>query len=180
MECTSVTAPSTEKKKQSTSISTSLVKMINNDIFVETHLVSFHNSKFSEELHFEDNTAEIDAPHEGVSVNLSCRVRQTYQAELVTMWEKGIVALTPSEFFRDFLFRVPIVLWDLFQKQLSFELFKTNLSLPESERNYTFFSNGQVLQINNYSRSLDEGVYHCKVFDRRTGSMISKQIKIGL
>ncbi|KAE9556535.1 hypothetical protein FO519_000229 [Halicephalobus sp. NKZ332] len=66
---------------------------------------------FFEELHFEDNVLEIDSPQEGVAVNLSCRVQQTYQAELVTMWEKGIVALTPSKCF-------------FFQKQLSL----TNLS----------------------------------------------------
>ena len=125
-------------------------------------------------------------------MNLSCRVRETYQAELVTMWEKGIVALTPSKLFCKIccLNCLPKVFMgfsfqkvfpeNFFQKQLSSNCLKSNLSLLESERNYTFFSNGQVLQINNYSRSLDEGVYHCKVFDRKTGSMISKQIKIGI
>uniref|UniRef100_A0AC35FJY9 Ig-like domain-containing protein n=1 Tax=Panagrolaimus sp. PS1159 TaxID=55785 RepID=A0AC35FJY9_9BILA len=99
---------------------------------------------FFEELHFKDVLTEIDSPVEGAAVNLSCEVKPTYQAELVTMWEKGIVALT-----------------------------------PKSERNYTFFENGQILQINDYLNAQDEGTYNCKVFDRKTGSMISKQIKIG-
>uniref|UniRef100_A0A7E4ZXT0 Ig-like domain-containing protein n=1 Tax=Panagrellus redivivus TaxID=6233 RepID=A0A7E4ZXT0_PANRE len=99
---------------------------------------------FFEELRFADDIVEIDSPKNGIAVNLSCRVVPTKNTDLVTMWEKGIVALT-----------------------------------PKSERNYTFFENGQILQITNYTAAQDEGHYHCKVFDRKSGSTISKEIKIG-
>uniref|UniRef100_A0AC34Q297 Ig-like domain-containing protein n=1 Tax=Panagrolaimus sp. JU765 TaxID=591449 RepID=A0AC34Q297_9BILA len=111
---------------------------------------------FFEELHFIDDINEIDIQQEGVAVNLSC---------LVVPGEDTITVGNQAN-DRD---QSLITMWE-----------KGIIGLSEaSERNYTFYEHGQVLQINKYSHAHDEGTYHCKVFDRRTGSMISKQIKIG-
>ncbi|KAH7713935.1 Protein ZIG-6 [Aphelenchoides avenae] len=47
-----------------------------------------------------------------------------------------------------------------------------------SERGYVLYEKNQVLEIRNYQNE-DDGTYECKVFDRRTGTMVSKQIRVG-
>uniref|UniRef100_A0A914EPV1 Ig-like domain-containing protein n=1 Tax=Acrobeloides nanus TaxID=290746 RepID=A0A914EPV1_9BILA len=111
----------------------------------ETKTVSV-DVNFFEELHFISENGDIENPKESSNFNLSCEVHLTSRNpnELITMWEKGIVALT-----------------------------------RHSERSYMFFANNQILQINNYNSSLDDGTYQCKVFDKKTGSIIFKEIKVG-
>jgi hypothetical protein len=48
-----------------------------------------------------------------------------------------------------------------------------------SERSYRFHDNNQILEIHNYRSSTDDGVYECKIFDRKSGSIISRQIRVG-
>ncbi|KAI1732413.1 immunoglobulin domain-containing protein [Ditylenchus destructor] len=108
----------------------------------ESRTVSFDVNIF-QELHFEDNVEEMEAPADGKPQNISCRV-DSYSPDLSTMWEKGITAIS-----------------------------------NDSDAQYNFYENGQILQIPSYNSSVDAGIYACKVFDKRTGFVISKQVKVG-
>jgi len=49
----------------------------------------------------------------------------------------------------------------------------------ESQRQYKFLENGQVLQIPKFDPEKDNGNYSCKVVDSRTGAVLNREIEIG-
>lgn len=59
------------------------------------------NLRILEELHFISENGDIENPKESSNFNLSCEVHLTSRNpnELITMWEKGIVALTRRTIF---------------------------------------------------------------------------------
>lgn len=75
------------------------------------------------------------------------------------MWEKGIIALTNCYFL--------ILVLNFY------------LILASIINGYKFYENNQILEINNYDSTLHKGLYQCKVFYKKTGLLISRQIKIG-
>uniref|UniRef100_A0A915D8U7 Ig-like domain-containing protein n=1 Tax=Ditylenchus dipsaci TaxID=166011 RepID=A0A915D8U7_9BILA len=65
------------------------------------------------------------------------------------------------------------------EHQSTFRKGITAITNDSNESAYTFYENGQVLEISHYNSSVDEANYQCKVFDKRTGFVISRQIKVG-